>query len=167
DALASEADARRERVTAALLLALAGLGPGAHRDPLLAPRDRRSRRREIGVRTCGLAAGRVLLVAHRGPLVYAPGSPGRWQGRQDSNLQPAVLETAALPIELRPFGHRADLRHRDHGRVGDTGASPSTIVECTARSAGLPIGGRPTGPLRPAPPWRWRDRTASCRRRWP
>ena len=23
-------------------------------------------------------------------------------GRQDSNLQPAVLETAALPIELRP-----------------------------------------------------------------
>jgi hypothetical protein len=24
----------------------------------------------------------------------------RWQGRQDSNLQPAVLETAALPIEL-------------------------------------------------------------------
>jgi hypothetical protein len=24
------------------------------------------------------------------------------QGRQDSNLQPAVLETAALPIELQP-----------------------------------------------------------------
>ena len=24
-------------------------------------------------------------------------------GRQDSNLQPAVLETAALPIELRPL----------------------------------------------------------------
>ena len=26
------------------------------------------------------------------------------QGRQELNLQPAVLETAALPIELRPFG---------------------------------------------------------------
>src|SRR5687768_7139148 len=26
------------------------------------------------------------------------------QGRQDLNLQPAVLETAALPVELRPFG---------------------------------------------------------------
>jgi len=25
------------------------------------------------------------------------------QGRQDSNLQPAVLETAALPIEPLPF----------------------------------------------------------------
>ncbi|SBS75841.1 hypothetical protein MHPYR_280009 [uncultured Mycobacterium sp.] len=24
------------------------------------------------------------------------------QGRQDLNLQPAVLETAALPVELRP-----------------------------------------------------------------
>ena len=31
--------------------------------------------------------------------------PGRspLQGRQDLNLQPAVLETAALPVELRPF----------------------------------------------------------------
>ena len=26
------------------------------------------------------------------------------QGRQDSNLQPAVLETAALPIAPHPFG---------------------------------------------------------------
>jgi hypothetical protein len=26
----------------------------------------------------------------------------RWHGRQGSNLGPAVLETAALPIELRP-----------------------------------------------------------------
>jgi hypothetical protein len=28
------------------------------------------------------------------------------QGRQDSNLQPPVLETGALPIELRPSGLR-------------------------------------------------------------
>jgi hypothetical protein len=26
-----------------------------------------------------------------------------WQGRQDSNPRPAVLETAALPIELHPY----------------------------------------------------------------
>lgn len=26
-----------------------------------------------------------------------------WQGRQDSNLQPLVLETRALPIELHPY----------------------------------------------------------------
>src|SRR6187455_270451 len=25
-----------------------------------------------------------------------------WQGRQDSNLQPLVLETSALPVELHP-----------------------------------------------------------------
>src|SRR5918992_6272000 len=30
----------------------------------------------------------------------------RWQGRQDSNLQPLVLETSALPIELHPSGRQ-------------------------------------------------------------
>src|SRR5918997_3154994 len=34
----------------------------------------------------------------------------RWQGRQDSNLQPLVLETSALPIELHPSGRRSLLR---------------------------------------------------------
>src|SRR5258705_5469625 len=47
-------------------------------------------------------------------VIYGPSPPqavpacivaGRClqQGRQDLNLQPAVLETAALPVELRPF----------------------------------------------------------------
>ena len=39
------------------------------------------------------------------PLFPIPlfGNPHKhWQGRQDSNLQPAVLETAALPLELLP-----------------------------------------------------------------
>src|SRR5436190_24253168 len=30
----------------------------------------------------------------------------KWQGRWDSNSQPPVLETGALPIELRPCGSR-------------------------------------------------------------
>ena len=30
------------------------------------------------------------------------------QGRQDSNLQPAVLETAALPIAPLPYGVKID-----------------------------------------------------------
>src|SRR5919112_5248170 len=34
----------------------------------------------------------------------------RWQGRQDSNLQPLVLETSALPIELHPSGRPRLLR---------------------------------------------------------
>ncbi len=35
--------------------------------------------------------------------VCLPVSRGLWQGGQDSNLQPTVLETATLPIELPPF----------------------------------------------------------------
>src|SRR4030042_205386 len=31
---------------------------------------------------------------------HRPSRDRQWQVRQDSNLQPAVLETAALPIEL-------------------------------------------------------------------
>ena len=36
------------------------------------------------------------------------------QGRQDSNLEPPVLETGALPIELRPSarGHCTGVRRR-------------------------------------------------------
>ncbi len=30
-----------------------------------------------------------------------------WQGRQDSNPQPPVLETGALPIELLPYAHES------------------------------------------------------------
>ena len=33
-----------------------------------------------------------------------------WQGRQDSNLQPTVLETATLPIELRPSARKYYIR---------------------------------------------------------
>src|SRR5262249_61237253 len=49
--------------------------------------------------------------AHPGPV--GPWRPVRWrpfvlsdaeQGRSDSNAQPPVLETGALPIELRPCG---------------------------------------------------------------
>src|SRR6185437_5601978 len=36
----------------------------------------------------------------------------QWQGRRVSNPQPAVLETAALPIELLPCGDRSG-RERD------------------------------------------------------
>ncbi len=47
------------------------------------------------------------------------------QGRQDLNLQPAVLETAALPIELRPYALRySDFSHyQPLGRNGEIGCS--------------------------------------------
>lgn len=40
------------------------------------------------------------------PLSAPPHLDSDWntgQGRQESNPQPTVLETAALPIELRPY----------------------------------------------------------------
>jgi hypothetical protein len=41
--------------------------------------------------------------AHPGGAPSSPRDDRAWQGRQESNPQPAVLETAALPIELRPY----------------------------------------------------------------
>jgi hypothetical protein len=43
-----------------------------------------------------------------------PNRPRNWQGQQDSNLRPAVLETAALPTELYPY----TLRHQISGVYG-------------------------------------------------
>ena len=42
-----------------------------------------------------------------------------WQGRQESNPQPAVLETAALPIELRPYLTRDSVHEMDWYREPD------------------------------------------------
>jgi hypothetical protein len=46
----------------------------------------------------------------------------RLQGRQDSNLQPPVLETGALPVELRPSAvqrapHDTGVRSRSLGAL--------------------------------------------------
>src|SRR5690348_9539489 len=61
------------------------------------------------------------------------------QGRQDLNLQPAVLETAALPVELHPSAGRG----ADPGRPG-----PRATGKCTAPGgAGSP--GCPTPRGRP------------------
>ena len=58
----------------------------------------------------------------------------RQQGRQDLNLQPAVLETAALPVELRPFA------------VGRTDPPPTrsnpVLGACTARASARAIRGK-------------------------
>lgn len=35
----------------------------------------------------------------------------KWQGRQDLNPQPSVLETDALPIELLPCENLCDCEH--------------------------------------------------------
>ena len=44
---------------------------------------------------------------------------GCWQGRRESNPQPAVLETAALPIELLPC------RYRPYFSTFDTTPAPT------------------------------------------
>ncbi len=35
------------------------------------------------------------------------------QGRHESNVQPLVLETSALPVELRPYGYVVIIAERD------------------------------------------------------
>jgi site-specific DNA recombinase len=57
-----------------------------------------------------------------------------WQGRQDSNLQPTVLETATLPIELLPYPHRK-LRKLFHLRLPDCGARRRTDQYALLRSS--------------------------------
>src|ERR1700733_11449289 len=54
--------------------------------------------------TCGFGNRRSALGCLHFRYVYLllPIGPLEWQGRRESNPQPAVLETAALPIELLP-----------------------------------------------------------------
>ena len=67
-------------------------------------------------------------------------------GRQDSNLQPAVLETAALPIELRPCVRRWFLLHDSYAKNGVASHEP-------------PIGFEPMTPSLP-----WKCSTTELRR---
>ncbi len=77
-------------------------------------------------------------------------SRGQQQGRQDSNLQPPVLETGALPVELRPWVARAN------GTAGTAEASLApTLRACTgARSVSCS----------PRSPWALGDRGSLCAR---
>src|SRR3954447_12050486 len=57
----------------------------------------------------------------------------RWSRRRDSNPEPAVYKTAALPIELRRHdgqGHTADDRFRRRGMIRSVGSErqPSPTV---------------------------------------
>src|SRR5262249_16868366 len=95
-----------------------------------------------------------------GGLSRAAGDYLRSQGRQDSNLQPAVLETAALPIAPHPYAGLTT-----PGTVGQGSVTP-TGNECTGTGALFPTrfisapvpprvpAGRPCrAPFRPG---RWR-----------
>src|SRR5882724_8167833 len=103
----------------ALLAVLAALSArAARRAPAPAPTGTLSSTRpRVGVspRAEARRSRRAAAVLGRAALSRsAPGSCSRssvtrpplhtlTQGRQDLNLQPAVLETAALPVELHPF----------------------------------------------------------------
>ena len=80
----------------------------------------------------------------RGPRSrHPPLAKASMQGRQDLNLQPAVLETAALPIELRPCdGPSAAAGRRD---------SAARRPQCTTRDRGPVVPARSYGTCEPAP----------------
>src|SRR6202789_785865 len=54
-----------------------------------------------------------------------------WQGRRESNPQPAVLETAALPIELLPYALHALRATFQRGRCGPARNSHQAITLAT------------------------------------
>ena len=75
-----------------------------------------------------------------GPRLRSRGGPGtdgrRWSRRRDSNPEPAVYKTAALPIELRRHdgqGHTADDLFRRRGMIRSVGRErqPSPAVRRT------------------------------------
>src|SRR5690606_39443928 len=54
-----------------------------------------------------------------------------WQGRQDSNPQPPVLETGALPIELLPYAHESiPCLDRKSTRLNSSHVKSSYAVFC-------------------------------------
>src|SRR5271170_3510758 len=88
--------------------------------------------REFLARTADVAAGR--LAGRTGPLgvVFILSYTAKiWQGGQDSNLQPTVLETATLPIELPPSAGGEPVTWFPDAR-GGSGKNGST---CSARAA--------------------------------
>jgi hypothetical protein len=65
--------------------------------------------------------------------------PDALQGRQDLNLQPAVLETAALPVELRPFaGWQANLPVSGFTHERRSSASLSLCIVTSPKRALFP-----------------------------
>jgi hypothetical protein len=68
------------------------------------------------------------------------------QGRQDSNLQPAVLETAALPIAPLPYGVNVTpttIRQLELGRT------PSSVFSTPVNQSTQHLHVRKTGPFGP------------------
>src|SRR5699024_6956898 len=78
------------------------------------------------------------------------------QGRQDSNLQPAVLETAALPIAPLPFARRTSRGPAPSGEGGASGQrsayKPPGPGANRLRSDHRPTAGRQITPRRPDQP---------------
>ena len=60
------------------------------------------------------------------------GSVRKWQGRRESNSQPLVLETSALPIELHPCMNSC---HRDPGYLITFVTTPDPTVRPPSRMA--------------------------------
>ena len=77
--------------------------------PVIARTTQKNLDRGYGALSSAFSKPAPPLTTHRFPHAkYIEKTPPKrgflLQGRQDSNLQPPVLETGALPIELRPFG---------------------------------------------------------------
>lgn len=61
-------------------------------------------------------------------MIVTAGLPGCSHGRQELNPQPTALETAALPVELRPYGSYGDTRNAARSRCWVGGVRASWIA---------------------------------------
>ena len=99
----------------------------------------------------------------KAPLAVSPGGLFVKHGQEDSNPQPADLESAALPIELRPYMNRSSnqAKKQASGPIRLTGTQPVTrggvgtlavgVVKVGRRSAGS-VGLDGSGRSWPSPP---------------
>jgi hypothetical protein len=78
------------------------------------------------------------------------------QGRQDSNLQPPVLETGALPVELRPYASRRK------GIVSACAEGPSERSSSFSRPGSPPWRSTPRCRAGPRGSWPSQPRRSPC-----
>ena len=116
--------------------------PGRPRRTNRTPRSRRAARGSTASSARVFRRRRQSVVCTSAMFAAGPCDLLRWQGRRESNPQPAVLETAALPIELLPYVN-ALTRNHQRGR-----SRPRPLYQEIRRS-----------------PWRRRRRRRSCRPR--
>ena len=78
----------------------------------------------------------IFIIIHKAKLVNVTKIVSNWQARRESNPQPAVLETAALPIELLTYSDKLnELVMLLNYTIQDLATTPAPTVRPPSRIA--------------------------------